>query len=78
MDLNRVAVGYYRGSVKTAERFMDEALKRRIEVDEGKVKPYLRKFIKTLPDILDKKNKKRVAEDALMYSIIFQNYALKY
>ncbi|MFV1917455.1 MAG: hypothetical protein ACC618_03185 [Patescibacteria group bacterium] len=78
MDLKRVAIGYHRGSNKMAERFMHEALKRQGEVKLSEVKPYLRKFIKLLPEILNKKDKKRVAEDALMYSTIFQNYTLKY
>lgn len=76
MDLKRVAIGYYRGSTKMAGRFSKEALKRRSEVELSEVKPYLRKFLKLLPKILKKKDKKRVAEDALMYSTIFQNYAV--
>lgn len=76
MDLKRVAIGYHSGSNKMAERFRKEALKRKSEIKLSEVKPYLHKFLKWLPKILAKDDKKRVAEDALMYSTIFQNYAL--
>ena len=76
MDLKRVAVGFYKGSTKIAKRFSEEALARREEIDENKLKPYLKKFYKKLPEILDQKDEKKIAEDTLMYSTIFQNYAL--
>jgi len=72
MDLKRVALGFHSGSIKTAERFSDEALKRKNEVDVKNVKPYIKVFLEKLPKML--KNKDRVAEDSLMYSTIFQNY----
>jgi len=75
MDLKRVALGYYRGSRKTAKRFSQEVLKRRKEINEKKLKPYLRVFFDKLPEILDQKDEKKVAEDALMYSTIFQNFS---
>jgi len=78
MDLKRVAIGYQGGSYKMAERFKKEALKRKSEIVLSEVKPYLRKFIKFLPRILEHVDKNRVAEDSLTYSTIFQNYALKY
>jgi len=77
MDLKRVAVGFYNGSTKIAKRFSEEALKRREEIDEDKLKPYLKKFYNKLPEILDQKDEKKIAEDALTYSTIFQNYALR-
>ena len=76
MDLKRVAIGFYKGSDKTAKRFSEEALKRSDEIDKQKVKSYLRNFLDKLPNVLNQKDKKKVAEDALMYSTIFQNYAL--
>lgn len=74
MDLKRVALGYYRGSDNTARRFMEEAIKRKEEIKLSQVKPYLRRFIEALPKVLNQNDKKKVAEDALTYSIIFQNY----
>jgi len=70
MDLKRVAVGFYNGSTKIAKRFSEE------EIDEDKLKPYLKKFYNKLPEILDQKDEKKIAEDTLMYSTIFQNYAI--
>ena len=74
MDLKRVALGYYRGSERTAERFVAEALKRKEEIKE--VPPYLEKILTSLPQKLSQKDKSRLAEDALMYSTIFQNYVV--
>lgn len=77
MDLKRVALGYYNGSDKTAQRFSEEALERKEEVENTEVKPYLRKLLNSLPKVLSQKDKQKLAEDALMYSTLFQNYALK-
>jgi len=76
MDLKRVAVGYYGDSNKTARRFSQEALKRIEEIEKQDLKPYLRKYLNKLPDVLSQKDEKKIAEDALMYSTIFQNYVL--
>lgn len=77
MDLKRVALGYYNGSHNTAERFVQEALKRKEEIKIEEVKPYMQDVIKKLPLILSQTDKQKLAEDALMYSTLFQNYALK-
>lgn len=76
MDLKRIALGYHSGSTKTAVRFTQEALKRKEEIDVRYEAEYINKILKTLPKTLSQKDKKRLAEDALMYSTIFQNYAL--
>ena len=76
MDLKRMAMFINRGSWKNAERFKEEALKRWEEIDEKKLKPYIKKYYNQLPEILNQKDKKEIAEDALMYSTIFQNYAI--
>ena len=75
MDLKRVALGFHNGSEKTAQRFAQEALKRGEEISNPP--PYLRKIINTLPRILSQQDKQKLAEDALMYSTIFQNYVTK-
>lgn len=77
MDLNRVAMGYQRGSIKMAEVFMLEAMKRKEEVDLVTVKPYIRDLLSKLEEMKNEKDKQKVAEDALMYSTLFQNAALK-
>ena len=55
MDLKRVALGYYHGSNKTAERFFDEALERRREIELSGVKPYVRKLLLKLDSIKKEK-----------------------
>ncbi len=77
MDLKRVALSYYRNSNKVAEIFMEEALKRKKEVDLKKVKPYIKDLLNKLEEMKNEKDKQKVAEDALMYSTLFQNAALK-
>jgi hypothetical protein len=72
MDLKRAALGYFRGSVPMAKRFFLEALKRRAELDEKEVKPYLLKLLSKM-DGLEKEKAEKAAEDALFYSTIFQN-----
>ena len=76
MDLKRVALALYRNSGNTARLFTKEALRRKDVIDGRSVKPYLGKFLEKLPAILAQKDKKKTAEDALMYSVIFQNYSL--
>lgn len=77
MDLKRVALGYYRNSTRVAEVFMGEATKRKKEVDLKKVKPYIKNLLDKLEEMKNEKDKQKVAEDALMYSILFQNAALR-
>jgi len=72
MDLKRVALGYFRGSSSMAEVFIKEALKRRDEIDDKNIKPYLSEFLNKI-DSLREEEKGKAAEDALLYSIIFQN-----
>ena len=78
MDLKRVALGYHRGSTKMAQRFLEEALKRQKELQNKKNPPYLKKLLKSLGKLNRQRNKKKLAEDALMYSTLFQNYAIKF
>ncbi len=66
LDLKRAALGLNRGSIKMADRFFEEALKRRDEIDLKNVKLYIARFLKNIEKIKDK-------EDALLYSTIFQN-----
>lgn len=72
LDLKRAALGYFRGSTFMAERFFQEALKRRKEIDNQNLNPYLIKFLNDM-EKLKKEERTRAAEDALLYSTIFQN-----
>ncbi len=76
MDLKRVALGYHSGSVTTARRFLEEALKRKNEIKLEEVEPYLKNLLENLPTVLSQKDHVKLAEDALMYSTLFQNAAL--
>lgn len=76
LDLKRVAQGLNRGSFKSAEVFKQEALKRGEELEKNIQDEYLQKlWFKTKQSL--NSNSDRVAEDALMYSTLFQNFAIK-
>lgn len=75
MDLKRVALGYHRGSVKTAKIFLGEAFKRRDEIDKTTLKSYLKKLLVKIESLRSSNDFQKTAEDALMYSILFQNAA---
>lgn len=77
LDLKRVAQGYYHGSETMAARFVQEARARKKELQNENLKPYLQKLLLKLKDVFKQKDHKKLAEDALMYSILFQNAALK-
>jgi hypothetical protein len=89
-DLYRVANGLHSGAYKMAGVFIIESLKRSEEVNRESVKPYIKKCLEKLPEILNypkglapvstgaaqvQDDKEWVAENALMYSVIFRNYA---
>lgn len=66
-DLKRVALGLNRGSNTMAQRFLDEAIKRKSEIEIKMVAPYIKKIINQLDKNID-------AENALMFSTLIQNY----
>mgnify|MGYP001603777534 CR=1 len=77
MDLKRAALGYYSGSFNVAEKFLNEANKREKEINKNSVKPNIRRILIKLEKLTRHKDKKSVAEDFLMYSILLQNASLK-
>jgi len=77
MDLKRVALGYWRGSDKMAERFLEEAIRRREEIDKSSLEGYLVKLLDRLDDIKKENDLKKAAEESLMFSTLFQNAACK-
>lgn len=72
MDLKRAALGYHRGSFSVAKRFLEEALKRKNEVDRTKTRPYIVKLLDKV-ERLSKQDTERLAEETLMLSTLFQN-----
>lgn len=76
MDLKRAALGYYRKSYKMADRFLEEAMKRKEEINLAKVKPSIKRLLESLDKMVLENNEAK-AENALMYSTLFQNAALR-
>ena len=76
MDLYRVAVGYHRGSDRMAGRFLEEAMKRKREIDVATIKPYLREIFSKL-DAIAPLRSSQYAEEFLTYSILLRNAAVK-
>lgn len=78
-DLYRIACLTQRGSVKGAEQFRAQAGRWVNELDSANLKPYIRKIIL---DVKARQNSSLLnmesAEKYLMYSILLQNYSLKY
>lgn len=70
-DLKRVALSLHRGSPATAARFTQEAIKRKTELNISSFAPYIQKLITRLEQAAAD------PETALMYSTLFQNYALR-
>lgn len=77
MDLLRVALGLHHGSSGMASTFRQEALKRIKELEESEPNEYLRKLAEKTRKVLST-TEDRTKEDALMYSVLFQNFARKY
>lgn len=66
MDLKRAALGHFRNSHKTADRFLEEALKRSGEVKTEHLKPYLVTCLQRISELSRNSDKTKVAEDALI------------
>ena len=76
MDLLRFALGLHGGSFDMAITFKNQALKLSNSISKKRPRGYLAKLIKDTQDVLIRDDDK-VAEDALMYSVLLQNFALK-
>lgn len=76
LDLRRVAQGYFRGSTVMADKFLEEALKRKQEAGFLDLEPYIKKLLLKVEQLQFEKEEKQKAEDALMYSTLFQNASL--
>ena len=76
MDLKRVAIGYHRGSTKMADRFAQEALKRKQEVKLANIPAYIQNILQNLEHTLQEKDNSTKADYALAYSTLLQNYVV--
>ena len=75
LDLKRAAIGFNRGSYAMADRFLEEALKRKKEFKKDNTKPYLLQILDKIEKLKTQPNDE-LAENALMYSILIQNFVL--
>ena len=76
MDLLRVALGLHRGSLKMAERFKQESQKACNEITRKNPNQDLSRLLNKTQAVLARDDE-HVAEDALMYSTLLRNFALK-
>lgn len=78
-DLYRVACLTQRGSVKAAEKFWVQAGRWVNELDNANLKPYIRNIILDIKSQLNSNScTMESAEKYLMYSILLQNYGMRY
>jgi len=76
MDLKRVSLGLQRNSLTMAERFLEEARKRKKEINLSAYPDYIARLVQKV-STLRLKEKDKLSEDCLMYSILLQNFASK-
>ena len=77
MDLKRVALGFHRRSNTMAERFMQEAMARKKEIKKESIDKYVLRLLSKMEESFKTSDNSKKAEDALMYSTLFQNASLK-
>jgi len=77
LDLKRVSLGLQRGSISMAERFMQEAMARKKEIKKESVDKYVLRLLSKMEESFKTSDNSKKADDALMYSTLFQNASLK-
>lgn len=77
MDLKRVALASYKHSFKVADMFIQESLAKKNKIDVTREQPHVKHLLSSLDAVLSQKDKAKLAEDALLYSTLLQNAALK-
>ncbi len=76
MDLKRAALGFHLGSYAMAQRFLDEAVSRKREYKGKGLKPYMVQILDRV-EKLKSQPKEKLAENALTYSTLIQNFVLR-
>ena len=66
-DLKRVALGLHRGSNQMANKFLDEALKRKKELNKNNIPQYIQNLLNNI-------DKDMSSDYSLMCSTLIQNY----
>lgn len=77
MDLKRVALGYHRGSPKMAERFIQEVKRWQKSLDTATLPHYIYRILGDFNDLIIQGDQEQIADRALMYSTLIQNYVQK-
>lgn len=77
MDLKRVALASYNHSSKVADRFIQESLAKKNKIDVTAQRSHVQRLLTSLDAVLSQKDSGKLAEDALLYSTLLQNAALK-
>jgi len=77
LDLKRVALASYKHSFKVADTFIQESLAKKNKIDASQERPHVKRLLTRLDDMLSQKDTAKLAEDALLYSTLLQNAALK-
>lgn len=77
MDLKRVALASYNHSFKVADRFIQESLVKKNRIDVARERLHIQRLLTSLDAVLSQKDTAKLAEDALLYSTLLQNAALK-
>lgn len=75
MDLKRIATSLHEESLDNFTSFSKEA-KKTSALLKLTFDPRINSLLKKLDKVLDNPNKQELAEDALMYSAILQNYSV--
>lgn len=75
LDLKRVALGYHSGSIKMADRFLLEIMRRKTQLDISLLSDTVKKLLTHIDKIQQEKNFKKKADDALMYSNLFISFS---
>lgn len=74
VDLKRIALAYHSNSLTTGKKFISEVLNAKKYINSDTIEPYMEKILLKLDTVLINDNNIELAEDALMYSTILQNY----
>ena len=77
MDLKRVALASYNHSFKVADQFIQESLAKKSKIAVTVQRSHVRRLLTSLDAVLSQKDSANLAEDALLYSTLLQNAALK-
>lgn len=77
LDLDRISTSLSRNSFAVAKRFDQEVIKQQKQINSLGLPIYIKKIVSALPQALSQKDTTQKADDALMYSVLLQNFVAK-